>query len=709
MAWNMDRTYIALGAFVTIMVACLCASVPADPIDTRPIVVLREDDCSRQWTIPYVGLDGHSGLQYGKSKRIPITWGIISNWATTGQSLTWSELRDYLDTAGGEAASHSVTHTPQTSAAAYVAEITASKAEIEANLPGYACTTFYQPGVWGAVPDSADALHAYMDEFSELNNPIGQAIRATYVQSMAYLAAGWQVGPQYYKYGISNNYSVDAIYEPSIPGLEARLDTVAATPGAICVISCHGVTEQGVPHSGYAVPADILKALMDKLALLRDQGKIRLMGLHDALHTSLPGDLNLIPDSGFEVVTLDTMVPHGAWRLLGSASLAPDGGVGNSRCARVTAGYSTYIESTTLVLGPGRYRLSWQQRRDQGEPQSRSTSVCVINTKGVSTRAVNYPRFTNQSATEWEGKNVLLSIKPDVPMARVLFSADGGFRIDEVRLVSEPVDPLVSPSDVAITPSVGQCCLAWTTPDDPSVVQIAVRYGAQTHPRTTSEGTELGTTTAVPGARQQLFGAVDWSRFTHFYCSVFAVRANGTCSEPEIAMLTVQQNVPPPKVDALLGPTGTTIEASWIGGSPPGISYQFQYGLGSSPNLTDVVPWTSTQETHAIVQLPPTAPDTIYLLVKEQNVYGYWSPATAQSMTVPRSIPSLLGRPDGIDVSVTGAISAVFADRFYVQQANYARGLMIWGPAPAPEGTVVTVTGQLVTTNGERAVHPSGD
>lgn len=111
--------------------------------DDRPIVVLREDDIRATWRVPLATFGGLSALEYGKLKQIPVCWGIITQHADSGWGLTWAQIKDYLDTAGGEAISHSCSHTPMSDTAGYVAELANSKAIIEQNLPGYSCTSFY--------------------------------------------------------------------------------------------------------------------------------------------------------------------------------------------------------------------------------------------------------------------------------------------------------------------------------------------------------------------------------------------------------------------------------------------------------------------------------------------------------------------------------------------------------------------------------------
>lgn len=169
----------------------IAASASSADTDNRPIIVLRSDDCARAWATPFDGLGGVSGLSYGKTKRIPITWAVVTDWATAGvKSLTWAELSDYISVAGGELASHSRTHAALPTAQDYINELVDSKAAIESHVPGHTCRTFLQPGPW--------AEDAYLDRYWELDNPIGQAIKANYAQSQAYLGGGWHVGNKTY-------------------------------------------------------------------------------------------------------------------------------------------------------------------------------------------------------------------------------------------------------------------------------------------------------------------------------------------------------------------------------------------------------------------------------------------------------------------------------------------------------------------------------
>jgi hypothetical protein len=318
--------------------------------DNRPIVVVRMDDCASSWNTPFAGLGGVSGMTYCASKQIPVTWAIVTTHADAG-GVSWAQFKAYLDANGGEAASHSVIHTPMPTQQGYIDEIVNSKAIIEAKLPGYQCNTFIQPGSWTG--------EGYMDGYAKLDGPVGQAIQANYAQSRGYLGIGWTVGDRYYRYGATSEIAIDAqnIYS-SVAKINALLDLIANTPGLVITIMGHAVQETGQTGS-YKVAANILKATMDKLADLRAQDKIRLMSMYDALGAHFSPDLNHVPDPGYELT--DPSLTNDPWRFSSGAQPVAPGGVDDSRyCFLPTS--AAYARSSFLTLPPGRYELSWYQK-----------------------------------------------------------------------------------------------------------------------------------------------------------------------------------------------------------------------------------------------------------------------------------------------------------------------------------------------------------
>ena len=692
-----------LAAFVA--VSPMLAILTCDPsaganADTRPIVVLREDDCQSSWRTPFPELDGLSALEYGKSKQIPITWAIISS---NEAGLTWAELDDYLDVAGGEPASHSVNHTAMGSTEDYVAEIVNSKLMINANLgPAYTCTTFLQPGPW--------TDDAFLDTFSKLDNPIGQAIQANYEQSLAYLGTGWRVGDAYYRYGMTNSTSVDYRESLSEELVTAYLDVVAATPGLIFIISCHGVQPTGGTAS-YQVPANIMRLLMDRLAELRGSGQVRLMGIHDAYHATFPPDLNHVPNPAFDVDTSSYLNPSVPWQYYGDATIQDGTGVGGSRCG-VVRGTGSTLHSDTLLPAPGRYEVRWYQMCEPGYPLANPVIfVAVSFTSPYSAtccKPAKYPYYWHSQPDTWAECVCLLRIKERLPQLDIGFQAygSGGFRVDDVSLVSKPIDPDVSPSDVSIDPTPTGCTVSWNTPNDPSVVAIDCRYGTRTHPLSLGEGILAGQVDAVPGTRQEMVCSVDWSDPSLYggYFSLFASGQNGS-SEPEIDYVVVDKTPPIIAELNVTGGSGGTADASWQSSDSESSIYASRYAVGTSAGKADVVDWTDTGEMSALLTDLPTDND-LYFSVKSQNAFGFWSDIETKEIRWPVAIAVVRALEDGTEVTVTGLVTAVFAGCCYIEQPDRSCGIRVVGSCPWAEGQEITLSGLLTTIDGERAIVP---
>ncbi|MHB9035557.1 MAG: polysaccharide deacetylase family protein [Armatimonadota bacterium] len=670
-------------------------------VDNRPIVVLREDDCRTTWRTRYQGLDGMSGLEYGKSKHIPITWAIVTSMANAGNAsgLSWAELKDYLDVAGGEAASHSVTHAALASASAYVSELVSSKSLIEQNLPGYTCTTFLQPGSW--------TDYANLDQFSELDNEVGQAIQSNYSQSLAYLGGGWMIGSPYYKYGLTNSYNVDYQSGPSIAAVNATLDVVSETPGLIFVVSCHGIQETGDTQT-YHVPANIMKALMDKLADLRDAGKIRLMGLNEAYHAAFSSDLNQVPDPGFEHCN-SAANPVGPWHLYGSAAISPSGGVDNSRYGRVTTSSSSYITCGNMVLGPRRYELVWYQRLETGYPISAPLRIAMSTTPPAYTppyACIANIFATNSAPGIWERKTALLLVKDQFPNASIYFAATSGagYGVDNISLKLAPLDPAVSPTNVSTSPNPSTCKISWLTPPDVDVRSIRVRYSASTHPLSPTSGTDMGTVQAVPGTIQELEIPINWTQQAWVFFSVFAIKSDGSFSPPGLIVVKVDKTAPSTNGIDIAIQLDMTAKVRWSASDPESRIFQYQYAVGSNSGCGDVVPWTYTNQSGTVFSGLGSGRQ-LYLSVRAQNEFGLWSSVASKLIPQPGRISDVLNQSDNSPVSVFGTISAVFADCCYLEQADRVRGIKLTGNiAGLTECEQVAVSGTLSTENGQRAI-----
>lgn len=672
-------------------------------VNDTPVVVFRIDDCPASWKTQHAVFGNMSALEYGKLKRIPITWAVMTNFTANGYAMTWDDIRDYLDTAGGEAASHSCSHRSLPKAEDYIRELIDSKNAINAALgPKYQCRTFLQPGPW--------ANEAYMDYFDELYNPIGNAIRANYVQSQAYLGGGWTVGPSHYAYGTSVAIGIDAHNAPTADKINSTLDIVANTPGVIFIVTGHGVQQVGGTTS-YSIAADILKVFMDKCAQLRDEGKIRLMSLHDAYHNEFSSNLNRFPDPGVEYCTPGPNNPIGPWTLSIGSTLADRGGLNNSRYVSLMSPNAN-ANNGTLLLAPGRYMMKWNQRVEVGgvAPNALNVVFGIFGPPGYSNSSValNWMTYYSNSVGVWEMKKAVVIIPEKRPSAYVYFSAPNGFMgIDDISLVSSPVNNSLSVSNITVTPFPLYCTIAWDTPDNDKVSNIQIRCGQRTHPLFLSEGTHLITIPAIRGSRQQVTLPIQWSNYNLnlLFLSLFAVESEERVNEPDNAVIMIDTTPPsPPIIKVSIVDNGLFVQ--WSSTDNHSEVYDYIYAVGDKPGNSNIVNWTSTTSDSALIEnvngnlLP-------YITVKARNRFGWWS--EPRSAKPDSSIQEAKHVQNGARVTVTGIISAIYSDCYYIQEPGVMHGIKVSGSADGVEGQEVMVAGVVAydQSTGERVLLPT--
>lgn len=698
LACNQKQIWAIVIALLLIFAACCGNCMSGAYQDNRPIVVLRIDDCDPSWNTHYAGLNGMSGLEYGTLKHIPITWAVITSRASAGTSLSWAQLKTYLDANGGEPASHSVNHSALPAQQNYIDEAINSKAIIEANLPGYHCNTFLQPGVWKD--------DAYMDNYSKLDCPIGQAIQANYAQSMAYLGGGNRIGNTYYRYGMTNNTSIDAQTLPSVARINHLLDIVAATPGLVHVISGHAVQETGQTTS-YRAPADILKATMDKLADLRDQGKIRLMSLNDAYNAKRSSDLNRVPDPDFSMS--DPSLSGDPWIISGNAQMIDTGGVDSSRYCQLPNTGST-IRSAALSLEPGRYQIEWYQK--VVDNKQNSGLVFAFTNYGAnyssSSSAVNWAFYYNISPSVWEKKTALALVPYRMNMNLFAFqpATTAGYGVDRICLVSSPIDATMSASATTISASPGRCTLSWHSPINPDVISIVARYSSSTHPLTPTSGSSFCSVTAKPDTIQEITVPIDWTSISssYLYFSVFGSKTGGSYTPPDIALITIDKTAPTTPVVTVSTCLNGSINAQWSSSEPESKIVQYKYAVGTSAGACDITAWTLTNENSCLIGKLGESRD-VYVSVMAQNQFGFWSGFGSKQIKTPGKIADAIALKDGSDACISGVVTAVFSDCCYVQNTDRTRGIKICGDISGlSKGSEVTVSGTLCTINKERCI-----
>ncbi|MDH7602187.1 MAG: hypothetical protein QHI38_08585 [Armatimonadota bacterium] len=693
---------VAITAAFLATVAVIVATGPAFAFiayDNTPRVVLRIDDGRASWRQPFQGLGGMSALDYCKLKRIPITWAVVTDWASNKYRwnpppLSWSELIGYINSAGGELASHSVRHQPEASQSDYIRELVNSKAEIEARAPGFSCKTFIQPGVWRD--------EAYLDSFTKLNLPIAMAIKANYSQSMAYIGGGWTIGGVYHHYGFSPNICLDRGSCPSLAAVLATLDIVAATPGCVFILYGHGIQEVNGRNSG-DICADVLKTVVDYLADLRDQGKVRLVSLNEACSAAIDPSVNRLSDGDLEVVKPGSLNPVGPVSLTGGAYIAERGGIDDSRCAVFPSGQISKVQWRSW-LAPGRYKVSWWQKLVAGSSAAGLyVGMSAYGSGNPSTWPVRYKLVQNSQVGSWEHKEIYVLIPSTTPDVGLFFqqsSASSVFYLDRASMTFEPLDPSQSPTGTQVAAVCGQYVVSWNTPSDPQVTRIVVRFDTHACPVSPADGSAFGDVETVPGVRQSLGGDIVTSPTGFVYFSVFGVRSDGSYVGPDVSFIACD-TTPPTQPQLSVGYTDDgRLRAAWTTSDPESGICEYAYGLGTSREFPNVTGWLSTQDSETTFSKLPSG--ILYLLVMAKNNIGLWSQVS--SIQLPTAA-SVFSQADGAQVVVSGIITAKFGDCFYIRLDNSLRGIKILGNTTAyEEGAYVTVSGTLVTVDGERAV-----
>jgi hypothetical protein len=314
--------------------------------------------------------------------------------------------------------------------------------------------------------------------------------------------------------------------------------------------------------------------------------------------------------------------------------------------------------------------------------------------------------FTNSQPDVWEEKSAILVVPQGFAIAYLHFQTDGGpsAGIDDVSIVADTLAPQVSPTNAVLTATPTSCKLEWDTPNGP-VDSVVIRYGNRTHPLTGNEGSQFGTVPAQPGTRQQItVEPFNWNSDSNYlYFSVFAVNG-GVDSPPDLAVVKLK----PDKllVDVVIQ-EDLSVKFSWRNSFATNDVSTYAYAVGASPSGKEVVYWTDTLENSVTLSsLPRGTP--LYFTAKVKSLCGKWSDASTVSATVGAvsGIAAALGSPDNSRVTVTGIVSAVYIDRYYLQSPERTAGIRVSGNTSAWVGDEVTVSGIMATANGERTINP---
>ena len=155
----------------------------------------------------------------------------------------------------------------------------------------------------------------------------------------------------------------------------------------------------------------------------------------------------------------------------------------------------------------------------------------------------------------------------------------------------------------------------------------------------------------------------------------------------------------------------TTLQASWTGSDPESGIQRFEFAVGLQPGGTSVKGWTDagTATSAAIGGLSLVIGSTYYVTVRAVNGSGVVSaPMSSPGVTVARAVETIAQAksfPDGEPVALPElGVSACFASRFYVEEADRSSGLRVESAESVAPSQLVQLSGVLETVGGERAL-----
>ena len=579
---------------------------------------------------------------------------------------------------------------------AYVDDLLQSKAAIQANTP-FTCNTFIQPGVWTG--------DAYFDSYAKMDNMLGQAIQNNFRQSQLYLLGRMcGVGSPVWQHGTESNFGIDYQNQPVTSDFLQTMDYISQIPGAVYLITFHGI-QSSTGSMTYNTRADLMAALLTKLADLRGAGLIRIASMNDAFNNNqFSPDINRVFDSGFELYDAKLNKYTVVWTLTGGDTIADAIGYNGSRCGRVVSGG---LLRALCYLPSGRYKLSWKQKPDTGTTLNNNGInlwVGPINDNdGTGCVTVAFPTYRN-TTNDWEEKSVILKIPDNCNRVYTRFYTSGSspFLVDDVSMRQLSTDASECVSNFKATPSPGSVQFTWRAPDDTAYKNVYLKYSlTQKSPQTIGEGTLLQVVAANNGNAQSISCPFNWVGKSQVFFSAFAVQQdNNTYSEPDVDFVQVDQTKPVVGNLKLALDGSQNVVATWQVVANASHLYTTTYSVGSRQAVPDIVGWTVDDNGSALLgRLNPS----YYVNVQAENIFGVLSDIVYAPISNTTQNPQVLY--DGTAVNVTGAVSAIFNGCYYIQLPNNCRGIKVVGPTTSLSlGMSVTVQGILRTSAGERYI-----
>jgi lysophospholipase L1-like esterase len=153
----------------------------------------------------------------------------------------------------------------------------------------------------------------------------------------------------------------------------------------------------------------------------------------------------------------------------------------------------------------------------------------------------------------------------------------------------------------------------------------------------------------------------------------------------------------------------TQLHASWTSSDPESGIVEYQYSIGTTPGGTNVVGWTSVGTNTSVTRtgLSLTYGQMYYISVKAKNGAGVWSDVGISDGIVPARSVSFISQAklysDNTAVQLANKlVSAKIGTAFWIEEADRSSGIKVNSDKAVSPGQLVTVTGRIRTSQGER-------
>lgn len=213
-------------------------------------------------------------------------------------------------------------------------------------------------------------------------------------------------------------------------------------------------------------------------------------------------------------------------------------------------------------------------------------------------------------------------------------------------------------------------------------------------------------------------GVAAWNNVSVPSTYAFPVFARDTSGNTSLAvsLITVNVDSTVPSTPAVTDDGAYTtnrhqLHASWSAADPETGVSEYRYAIGTSEGGTDVLNWTSAGASTSMTREGLSlAYDSIYYIsVRAKNTVGQWSAVgSSDGITIARSVLRISEAKqyaDGSAVHLTDKVlSAKIGSAAWVQESDRSTGIRFNGVTSAALGSKLTVTGKLLTIDGERCI-----